>query len=212
MSTRLEWAVAIQKGLGDDPYNEGNVALVNLFVAEGSKAENNPDDTIEPEPGATAFNTFDNSLHVWNYPSMQEGVTAVISTLHNGLNDEVLAALHAQQDAEHVTAAIATKSSWDSAGTLYLRTLSSTRADFATLAGAEVPGPNPEVVPVSDPTPAPEPAPVDDTPPQEAAVESAVAAQTEAVKVDTDEGKVGAARAKLAELKVHFLELEDLLK
>lgn len=220
MPTRLEWAVAIQKGLGIDPYSEGNVTFVNLMVAEGSKAEDNPTDTIEPEPGATPFNTFDGGLHVENYPTLQEGVTATIATLDNGDNVEVLQALRNKEDAEQVTAAITNHSSWSGAGSLYLKTLPTTRADWATLSAFEVPGPTPAPVPVVVPEPVKPPEPENGQPspsavtnvPEAAAVESAVSAQEAEVKVDTAEGKASAAKAVLAKIKTHLAELEDLLK
>lgn len=57
-----------------------------------------------------------------------------------------------------------------------------------------------------------DPPAVTDPPTEEQKVEDATVVQAEEVKDDTAEGKVGKARAKLAELKVHFAELEDLLK
>lgn len=219
MATRLVWAEAIQKALGVDPYSEGSLAFVNLFVAEGSKAENNPDDTIQPEPGATAFNTFDGSLHVWNYPSFQEGLDAVVATLNQPLNEHVVSDLRAKADAEVITAAIATGSSWDGAGSLYLRTLPETRAAFSTEGGVEIVGGNPVVAPVPAPLPAVEnKAEVEPVPPVEnptteiGKVEDAVATQTEEVDAAAAAGKAGRVKTLMALLKTHLAELEELTK
>jgi hypothetical protein len=189
-----------------DPYSEGSLALVNLFVAEGSKAQNNPDDTIQPEPGATPFNTFDNSLHVWNYPSFQEGLDAVVATLNQPLNSKVVEALRAKSDAEIITAAVATGSSWDGAGSLYLRTLPEVRAAFAADAGVEVPGGNPATPPVTAPTSAPAPVP------EVVQVENAVTAQAKQVDAAAVAGKASALRTLVSELETHLSELEALVK
>jgi hypothetical protein len=214
MATRLVWAEAIQKALGVDPYSEGSLALVNIFVAEGSKAADNPTDTIQPEPGATPFNTFDNSLHVWNYPSFQEGLDAVVATLNQPLNSKVVEALRAKSDAEIITAAVATGSSWDGAGSLYLRTLPEVRAAFAADAGVEVPGAGPVVAPAPAPAtwpfpaPTPAPAPV----PEVVQIENAVTAQAKQVDAAAVAGKASALRTLVSELETHLSELEDLVK
>ena len=70
--------------------------------------------------------------------------------------------------------------------------------------------PKPEATP--EPAPVPEPAPAPEPFANETqAVESAISAQTEAVKDDTDAGKVSKAREVFAKLKVHVQELETLL-
>jgi hypothetical protein len=61
-------------------------ALVTVSVAEhplGGGAAWNPIDTILPKPGATPYNTFgaQNSYHVWNYVSMEQGIQATIDTI-----------------------------------------------------------------------------------------------------------------------------------
>lgn len=208
MSTRLEWAEAIQKGMGIDPYHDGDIAWVNLFVAEGSRATDNPDDTIQPEPGATAYNTFDGSLHVWNYPSFQEGLDAVVKTINNGLNTKVIEAFKAKEDAEHLTAIFATASSWDSAGALYINTLPRTIADFASLAAVEVAGKS-EVTPAPAPVPDPVPAPVLT---QVEKVESAIGVQADQAQEASTEGKASKVRDLVAKLKTHLAELEELTK
>lgn len=211
MATRLEWATAILKALGVTPYLDGQVALVNVFVAEGSRAEDNPSDVTGPDlPGATPYNTFDGSLHVWNYPTMQEGITAVVDVFNNGLNGDVLAALHAGEDAEHVTAAITSHSSWDSAGTLYMRTLPTTQGNFTELAAVEVPGPPPKEPPVT--TPPPTDIPMEPPTDEQNKVEDAVAAYAKAVDAAAVSGKVAALRAAVTDLKTLLSELEDLVK
>jgi hypothetical protein len=204
-----------------DPTNEGNIAFVNIFVAEGGRAENNPVNTTQPEPGATPYNTFDGSLHVWNYPTMDEGLTAIAATFNNGLNQAVLAALRNKEDASHITAVIATASSWDSAGTLYIDTLPGTKANFPTLAAVEV-APSTGTGPVSVPAPVPVPTPteapavtdipIEPTTTETGKVEDAVAAQTKAVDAAAVAGKASVLRQLVTELETHLSELEDLVK
>lgn len=213
MSTRLEWAEAIQKGMGVDPYHDGDIAWVNLFVAEDSHAEDNPDDTIQPEAGATAYNTFDGSLHVWNYPSFQEGLDAVITTINNGLNAKVIEAFKNKENAETLTAVFAYSSSWDSAAKLYIETLPHTIADFASLASVEVTGPSEKVVVVPPKESVTSSAPTTTPASTETEkVESAISVQAGEAEEDSKTDHFVAARAKLAELKVHLAEFEDLLK
>lgn len=47
----------------------------------GCVGANNQWDSTLYEPGATAFNTFDGNLHVWNYPTAAEGAQATAATL-----------------------------------------------------------------------------------------------------------------------------------
>lgn len=140
LATREDFARDWLEGLGIPPYEGGLIALVNLMRDEGSQAQNNPDDTIQPEPGATPFNTFGNNLHVWNFPNYQEGVNAAVTTMQNGNNVEVLNALHARLGAPTVTAAIASASSWSSAGQLYESTIQDTMTNYRTYASVNVAG------------------------------------------------------------------------
>ena len=214
MPTYEDFANAVQTGIGAQPYEDGTIALVNLFVAEGSKAENNPDDTEEHEPGSTPFN----SAGVQNFATFAEGVDAMIATLGNGLNDEVVNGLRQHLSAETITAAFCFNSSWKSAGDLYLKVLPRTRQDFAALKATPIAEPAPEVSTPSPTAPAPE------TETQK--VETDATGDAGAVDNDANEavadakaGKVQAMRDELnqakthiANLETHLAELGDLIK
>lgn len=58
-----------------------------------SLAQWNPLDSILPMPGSWAFNTFDGSLHVQNYPTAAEGAEADALTLDGGNYPLIVAAL-----------------------------------------------------------------------------------------------------------------------
>lgn len=211
MATRAQWAEAIQQAVGVEPYEEGSIAWVNLFVVEGSNAENNPDDTIQDEPGATPYNTFDGTLHVWNFPSFDEGLAAAKTTLENGDNEELLTALRNHKSAEVVTAAFV-HSSWSGGAEAYINKLGETRADYAALSNVEVaPGPSSEpdgaVV-----TPPPTDIPMEPTDTETHKVEDAIAADAKAVDAEAVSGKVAAMKTSIADLQTHLSELEDLVK
>jgi hypothetical protein len=214
MTTRLEFAEDLQKALDVTPYDGGNLALINLMVGEGATATDNPLDTEQPEPGSTFFNT----VGVRNYDDYQQGLDATVATFKNGFNDRVIGALRDHASAETVTQALRANSSWSTAGDLYLETLPRTEENFVSLSEEAIPGysrqatPTAPTDPVKPPAPVAPPTPVNQTPPEEAAVESAISAQTAEVKDQTAEGKVSKAKETLAKLKVHFQELEDLLK
>lgn len=137
--TRQDWADEIVTAVGGSVNDQTRLALVNVFVAEGSRAEDNPADLTEPEPGATPYNTFDKTLHVWNYPDVAEGLAAIKSVLAQPNNERLLGELKRGASAASITAAFtADGASWASAGQLYLDTLPRTEADYATLAGVVV--------------------------------------------------------------------------
>lgn len=211
MATREQFATDWLAGLGVPAYEGGLLSLVNLIYAEGSKAENNPDDTIQPEPGATPFNTFDGNLHVWNYPNYDEGVKAAIETMRNGENTEVVNALTARLSAEVVTQAIVSHSSWSTAGNLYLETLPHVQSNFKEVASVEVAGSVPTPAPAPEPPPEPVPAPE----PEVVTVETDAAGDAGAVNNDANEavadakaGKVQAMRDELTQAKTHIANLE----
>lgn len=233
MATREQFATDWLAGLGVPPYEGGLVALVNLMYAEDSRAANNPDDTTQSEPGATPFNTFDGSLHVWNFPTYEEGVTAAVQTMRNGDNTDVINALTVRLSAEVVTEALISHSSWSSAGALYRETLPHTQQNFKEVASVQVAGSQAqpaEGTPAEEKTETPTeekvedpPAPAAEESPAEEAhetpkaeetenVESAISAQDATITADTDQGKLAAARMTFAKLMVHITELEDLLK
>ena len=75
------------------PVNDHNLNALRAWgECEGSQAEWNPLDTTQYEEGATAYNTFGNDQHVWNYPNLETGVKATASTLHNGFYPHILQA------------------------------------------------------------------------------------------------------------------------
>ena len=123
----------------------------------------------------------------------------MVATLNQPLNSKVVEALRAKSDAEIITAAVATGSSWDGAGSLYLRTLPEVRAAFAADAGVEVPG-------VTAPTSVPAPVP------EVVQVENAVTAQAKQVDAAAVAGKASALRTLVSELETHLSELEALVK
>lgn len=234
MVTREQFATDWLAGLGVPPYEGGLVALVNLMYAEGSRAANNPDDTTQSEPGATLFNTFDGSLHVWNFPTYEEGITAAVQTMRNGNNTEVVNALTARLSAEVVTEALISHSSWSSAGALYRETLPHTQQNFKEVASVQVAGSQAqpaEGTPSEEHTETPAEEHVEDppAPPAEseahetdiplqppdtevAKVEDAIAAQAKVVDADAVAGKAAALRATIAQLETHLSELEALVQ
>lgn len=204
MSTRLEWADLLTGSVGGAVNDQTRLAWVTVFVAEGSNAEDNPADSTEAEPGATPYNTFDGSLHVWNYPSVDEGVAAVKAILEQPNNGRVVIALKQGTSAASILSALTTNgASWESAGALYLDTLPRVEADYTALAAVEVAGSSPSPAPASPPPPT-----------EEEKVESAIDAQVAEVKADEAEPSVPKAKvaALVAELKTHLAELEDLTK
>jgi len=99
--TYREFAVDCCGALGC-PANESQQldTLVTVFTLEDSKAAFNPEDTEEPEPGATDYNP----QGVRNYPTLAEGLAAFRSTLENGDYPEIVRMLRAGDDASRVLA------------------------------------------------------------------------------------------------------------
>jgi len=136
--------------------------LVTVFTLEDSKATYNPEDTEEPEPGATDYNP----EGVKNYPSLGVGLAAFRSTLENGDYPEIVKMLRAGDDASRVLAC----PEWDTwAGQpvthIYAEVLAAVRNDraayYGRLIGEEAdssPAPSPAPAPhVPEPLPAPDP-------------------------------------------------------
>jgi hypothetical protein len=67
-------------------------------VGEGGTAIYNPWDTTLYMPGATAYNTFGDNEHVWNYPSVNVGIQATVNTLVNGFYAAIIAAFKVGDD------------------------------------------------------------------------------------------------------------------
>lgn len=157
--TYREFAVDCCGALGC-PANETQQidTLVTVFTLEDSHAAYNPEDTEEPEPGATDYNP----QGVRNYPSLGVGLAAFRSTLENGAYPEIVRMLKAGDDASRVLAC----PEWDTwAGQPitrdYAEVLAAVRNDRAAYYGRSIgegtappPAPAPHV---PEPLPAPDP-------------------------------------------------------
>lgn len=85
-TTRLLYARAL---LVQGNYQTGyhpSKALVAIMASEGSAAGWNPLDTTLERHRVTPYNSFGpgGSLHVWNYPTAEEGVAATLATMAQG--------------------------------------------------------------------------------------------------------------------------------
>ena len=152
--TYREFAVDCCGALGC-PANETQQidTLVTVFTLEDSHAAFNPEDTEEPEPGATDYNP----QGVKNYPTLGVGLAAFKSTITNGVYPEIVAMLRAGDDASRVLAS----PEWDTwAGQpithIYAEVLAAVRNDRAAYYGRSI-GEG------TAPTPSP-PSPVEPTP------------------------------------------------
>ena len=157
--TYREFAVDCCGALGC-PANETQQidTLVTVFTLEDSHAAFNPEDTEEPEPGATDYNP----QGVRNYPSLGVGLAAFRSTITEGVYPEIVAMLRAGDDASRVLAC----PEWDTwAGQPitrdYAEVLAAVRNDRAAYYGRSIgegtappPAPAPHV---PEPLPAPDP-------------------------------------------------------
>ena len=91
---------AVLRDIGAPP-SSANLRALDLWLhreyASGwpGGAKNNPLDSTQYEPGAWAFNTFNGSEHVWNYPDATEGARATAATLGNGRYGLIVADLRA---------------------------------------------------------------------------------------------------------------------
>ena len=157
--TYREFAVDCCGALGC-PANETQQidTLVTVFTLEDSHAAYNPEDTEEPEPGATDYNP----QGVRNYPSLGVGLAAFRSTLENGAYPEIVRMLKAGDDASRVLAC----PEWDTwAGQPitrdYAEVLAAVRNDRAAYYGRSIgegTAPTPAPAPhVPEPLPAPDP-------------------------------------------------------
>ena len=137
--------------------------LVTVFTLEDSKATYNPEDTEEPEPGATDYNP----EGVKDYPTLEVGLAAFRSTLENGDYPEIVKMLRAGDDASRVLAC----PEWDTwAGQPvtqdYAEVLAVVRNDRAAYYGRLI-GEGADPSPAPSPTPAPhvpKPLPAPDPP------------------------------------------------
>ena len=188
-------------------------AWVTMATLENNHAAWNPSSMTQPESGAEAYNSFGpgGNTHVWNYASAEQALSAFLKTLgypEYAALRSVMARIQAAGDSpvsagqtnlEVALAAIAT-SPWTGVTgdpTIY----AGVTADDAIVEG---PGGWPWW-----PADPPKTGTAPET--EEQKVESAIDAQTATVEKDAKTDKVAAAKAKLAELKVHLAELEDIL-
>ncbi len=124
MTTRQDFISKVAECAGPEviAWTEDNaIALCAWQLAEAGPsvphhARWNPWDTTLylPVPGITAFNTFGDGAHVWNYPTELDGIFAFLATLHQptlGGYGPIRAALVAGDSAASVEQAIA-KSAW----------------------------------------------------------------------------------------------------
>lgn len=138
--TELAWARALLGALDIAPTDGAEQALVAVAVQEGTRAADNPDDTTEPEPGTTDYNT----VGVRNYPSWNIGVEATAATLRNGLYQPILNALAAGKPANVVVAwAHSSWGTWSGDQAAALRTLAAVQANWPHYAAQAVPGAGP---------------------------------------------------------------------
>lgn len=97
------WQTQVLHGVGA-PVTPQNLLFVNAWArAEGGSAANNPFNTTQTAPGATAYN----SVGVRNYLTPQAGLQATISTLQNGRYGNILSALRSGTSARAAASALA---------------------------------------------------------------------------------------------------------
>lgn len=123
--------------------------LVTVFTLEDSKAAFNPEDTEEPEPGATDYNP----QGVKDYPTLGVGLAAFKATITEGAYPEIVKMLRAGDDASRVLAS----PEWDTwAGQpithIYAEMLAAVRNDRAAYYGRSI---GEGVAPQPSPTPSP---------------------------------------------------------
>lgn len=152
--TREQYARELCAQEGWPVTDQNLLAIVTWQIAEGSTAQWNPLDTTEPgEPGETPYNTFDGDLHVWNYPSLAEGLNAVHRVLGLDYYSQIRAFASRGDSAVRLCAAIAS-SAWGTHDCSSV--LPEVQANYAKYAAEAVPGSDGSV----DPTPVqPDPGP-----------------------------------------------------
>lgn len=97
------FASDILAGIGA-PSTPENIRFIEAWMrAEGGASHNNPLNTTQGAPGATDFN----SVGVKTYTSYEQGVTATIQTLLNGMYGPIIDALKAGTSAQAAAAALA---------------------------------------------------------------------------------------------------------
>lgn len=142
--TELDWATDVLDGLGCPRTLGAQQALVAVAVEEATRAADNPDDTTQPEPGATTYNW----VGVRNYPSWAVGIAATVTTLRNGYYGPVLDAL-AAGDAQTIVTAWARSpwGTWSGDPAAAVATLRTVQADWPLYGSRSVPGAGPTAPP-----------------------------------------------------------------
>jgi murein DD-endopeptidase MepM/ murein hydrolase activator NlpD len=113
----IDWQARILKGIGA-PVTPQNLTFLNAWTkAEGGGATNNPFNTTQMAPGASAYN----SVGVRNYGSPEVGLQATIDTLNNGRYGNILGAL--KQGSDPMAAAKALAASPWGTGSLVMKML-----------------------------------------------------------------------------------------
>jgi cell wall-associated NlpC family hydrolase len=100
-----DWRQRILIGVGVKPTTENLKFLDAWAHAEGGTASNNPFNTTQKEPGATAYNS-NGGYPVLNYQSAQQGIDATVNTLTNGRYGNIIGALRDGDDAMKAAAAL----------------------------------------------------------------------------------------------------------
>lgn len=147
--TELQWADDLLEALSIPCSLGAEQALVAVAVEEGTRAADNPDDTTEPEPGASAYNW----VGVRNYPSWNVGIAATAATLRNGYYGAVLDAL-AAGDAPAIVDAWARSpwGTWQGDPAAAAATLTQVQANWASYGSRSVPGAGPATTPATPAT------------------------------------------------------------
>ena len=149
--TRLHYVDACLAAIGAPMSQDNEDALGARMIQEwGSDSGQGPTDNAldltQPEPGETPFNTFNGDLHVWNYTSLTEGVSAFHDILQASEYADVLADLRTSANAEK-TIADWNKTAWGYCNPAFITQYRDNRSHYDTLG-------------IPDATPAPRPAPV----------------------------------------------------
>lgn len=151
-----EFAAALCSSEGWPASQPNTDALVTVFAVEDSQATWNPEDTEEPEPGATNYNP----QGVKDYPGLQTGEKGFHDTIHNGNYPQLVTLFKLGDSAERILSC----TEWDTwAGgditTLYGEVLKQVQADRAGYYSRHIAGsPETPTPPTPQPTPGPAPA------------------------------------------------------
>ena len=114
-TTRSEWVTQVLSDACGITHPSSQTGMLIWTVAESTNepcdgqrgAKNNPINTTLEEPGVTPYNTFGVGLHVWNYPTLTEGVEATVKTLEQANMGLILTALKEGRSVGYILARIA---------------------------------------------------------------------------------------------------------